>query len=660
MKIRLVKPYKSLKAFESEELPDFTVITGKNGSGKTQLLDIIKDANDPSDDLVELVPKQKKLIQFEGLKPQNFNSLNKDYWTSHVNNLSQNWFQIPTQDRYLLCSAINLGFSFEELSIQENFNSIYSNINEKAITKKDQGYFWGNKNNRIDYNNKEELYDYLINKNLLSNYSLTNSFEIATEISNYFKIEAEQIKKVHFHRFPFHTKYIDNDSFRNSNFTTICYVYARNRYINSERLFNKKEREETNEAVSIEEYNKENSPPWEEFNRLLNKTNLNYKVIGPNETDYYPDMSFEIELINTNLEIPIKVESLSSGEQIVFGLINKLFISSYYKEKISYPSLIILDEPDAHLHPEMTKILIETLKDTFVKKLGIKVIITTHSPSTVALSPDESIFEITNGDKSSLKWIGRDKALELLTGSIPTLNIDYKNHKQVFVESPSDRDYYSKVFETLRRNEHALKSPLYFISNSMGKGNSSQVIDTINQIRESGNATCYGIIDWDQVNKPDEFIFVHGEEKRHTIENYLFDPIYISILFLINKGCHSIYSITGLTSDMNEYSILDFDESVLQDISSSILRPIEKKFQLNGGSKVVEFHNTKKINLPLWFLNMKHEELIEKFAKTYQFIENFKKKGEGKLQEELTKIVCKSYPMIPKDTVDLISKISNA
>lgn len=193
-----------------------------------------------------------------------------------------------------------------------------------------------------------------------------------------------------------------------------------------------------------------------------------------------------------------------------------------------------------------------------------------------------------------------------------------------------------------------------------GKGNSSQVLDTIHQIRESGNTSCFGIVDWDQVNKPEDFIFVHGEKKRHTIENYLLDPIYISILFLINGGCHNIYSITGLTSDMNEYSILDLEESRLQAISSAILKPIEEQFKLNEGSKTVEFHNNKKINLPLWFLNMKHEELIDKFAKTYEFIENYKKKGEGKLQEELIKIVCKSYPMIPRDTVDLISKISNA
>ena len=373
-------------------------------------------------------------------------------------------------------------------------------------------------------------------------------------------------------------------------------------------------------------------------------------------------MTFKLDLINTSLNTSVNVDSLSSGEQVVFGLITKLFISSYYQEAISYPSLIILDEPDAHLHPEMTKILIETLKDTFVEKLGIKVILSTHSPSTVALSPDETIFEITNGNESSLKWIGRDNALELLTGSIPTLNIDYKNHKQVFVESPSDREYFSKVFETLQRENQILNSPLYFISNSMGEGNSSQVTNTVNQIRASGNNSCFGVIDWDQYNKPEKFVFVHGQDNRHTLENFLLDPIYIAILFLKNGGCHNIYDITGFNSEMNEYSIVDSEENILQEISLKILQPIEEKFQLArvNDSKEVEYYNNKKISLPCWFLHMKHQELIEKFSSTYSFIENYRNKGEGTLQKELTKIVCKSYPMIPKDTVDLLSNISNS
>ena len=41
MKIILKGSYMSLSSFESEELNDFTIITGKNGTGKTQLIQLI-------------------------------------------------------------------------------------------------------------------------------------------------------------------------------------------------------------------------------------------------------------------------------------------------------------------------------------------------------------------------------------------------------------------------------------------------------------------------------------------------------------------------------------------------------------------------------------------------------------------------------------------
>ena len=150
----------------------------------------------------------------------------------------------------------------------------------------------------------------------------------------------------------------------------------------------------------------------------------------------------------------------------------KLFQNEYYNSNLSFPNLIVFDEPDAHLHPELSGLLIDVLRKTFVIDLGIKVIVSTHSPSTVALSPDDSIFEIKNYPKTELKKIDKDRALDILTGHLPTLSIDYKNHKQIFVESPTDVEYYQTIFNKIY-NEERLPYKLYFISNSDGKVNSN-------------------------------------------------------------------------------------------------------------------------------------------------------------------------------------------
>ena len=43
MRIDLKQPYKSINTLTTEELPDFAVLIGRNGSGKTQLLNAIKE-----------------------------------------------------------------------------------------------------------------------------------------------------------------------------------------------------------------------------------------------------------------------------------------------------------------------------------------------------------------------------------------------------------------------------------------------------------------------------------------------------------------------------------------------------------------------------------------------------------------------------------------
>src|SRR5690606_19323347 len=140
----------------------------------------------------------------------------------------------------------------------------------------------------------------------------------------------------------------------------------------------------------------------------------------------------------------------------------KLFYNDYYHQKMSYPKLIILDEPDSHLHPEMSQLLISVLKDTFVDKLGINVIMTTHSPATVAMAPEESLWIINNIPETTLKRTTKDEALNILTQNIPTLSIDYENHRQVFVESPTDLKYYQSIFSKFVANETA-NHKLYFI-----------------------------------------------------------------------------------------------------------------------------------------------------------------------------------------------------
>src|SRR5690606_20054669 len=276
---------------------------------------------------------------------------------------------------------------------------------------------------------------------------------------------------------------------------------------------------------SIEEIRKElGVEPWETLRTIIRNAKLPYEINDPSQNSVKD--FFTLMITHKDLKCNVEFTDLSSGEKVLMSLAIYLYKYQFYSIK---PKLLILDEPDAHLHPEMAYALITILYDFFVKDLNINVILTTHSPSTIAMVNDDSIFRVSNKDIEFLKKISKDDALKLLTSFIPTLNIDYKNHKQVFVESPTDRNYYQSIFDKLAQ-DHNLESKLYFISNGYGKGSCTQVTETVESIRNTGNQTFFGIIDWDKTNNDKGYVKVHGRENRYSVENYTYDPVYLIIL----------------------------------------------------------------------------------------------------------------------------------
>lgn len=88
------------------------------------------------------------------------------------------------------------------------------------------------------------------------------------------------------------------------------------------------------------------------------------------------------------------------------------------------PVLLLVDEPDSHLHPTAQERLVKVLAEA-AKQFGTQVILTTHSPSVVrALPPDARVVWMKdgkvqpNGDTSGRQMMGwglLDKRILLLT-----------------------------------------------------------------------------------------------------------------------------------------------------------------------------------------------------------------------------------------------------
>lgn len=197
---------------------------------------------------------------------------------------------------------------------------------------------------------------------------------------------------------------------------------------------------------------------WEQINEILDKyDNFNYNLEEPDlRIDY--KISFKYKN-NKNPEESIPFENLSSGEKIIFELICYIFIIDY-NNKDNKTKIILLDEFDANLNPELSELLIKTIRDELVKR-GITVVLTTHSPSTVALVEprelhsikkeeyEKHIFENAkdeNGKKEILEKLAPKFVYEKELGFMGILAKTQKEYI-IFVEGESDKIH----FETARQ-----------------------------------------------------------------------------------------------------------------------------------------------------------------------------------------------------------------
>lgn len=658
MKIILSDEYKSLKPFTSDELSDLTVITGKNGSGKSQLLDLI-NKKAQKDETVATYRIEIGLgiynIQYEGLIKNTAIKIGHDQWKAIVQKRLNSYKSLSETTKKLIAFIADNKLD-TKISTTGNQTSLLSNTNEyKELLAK--------LNIELKYSTtliEIALIDKSVERRVLRRvYNSQNLglFHFIKELCKASNKEESNLTDADFFTTPMEEHLIDENDLFSSQVELIFYNYAKRRDLNRKNYFYKKEDGDKNDSVSDEDFIKTFVPPWEVINEILNIHSIDFYFKGIDKKEFTVDTPMEFQLFKKSTNELIPFEDLSSGEKVIIGLILKLFTSKYYGESMSFPELFILDEPDAHLHPEMSKLLLDVLEETFVKQFKIKVILTTHSPSTIALCNDNCIFQLTNGTNSGLKKISKDEALLILTSFIPTLSIDYKNQKQVFVESPTDVFYYQSLHDKHQQNIKK-GNKIYFISNSYGKGNCSQVYSIVKAIRDSGNITSYGIVDWDLTNKVADNIFVHGENERYSVENFILDPIYLICLLIELHNAHNICESIGVDLMYNQYSLGTESEEMLQNIVKFYFEEFEKifpAFKYDSNRIEIEYLNGRKLQIPEWYLKMQGHEIVTKIEMVFKSLEKYR--SEGDLQIALITIMNKSYPFVPLTTVKIIETI---
>ena len=97
MKIKIKKKYKSIDPFNELELPNYSILTGVNGSGKTHLLEAIADKDTSEVKINNKIIKNIKHIEFNGLMPvitetcdpSIINNYVKKVWNQYLSKLNK-------------------------------------------------------------------------------------------------------------------------------------------------------------------------------------------------------------------------------------------------------------------------------------------------------------------------------------------------------------------------------------------------------------------------------------------------------------------------------------------------------------------------------------------------------------------------------------------
>ena len=435
--LTLQSRYKSLQAgFEWKDIPSFAVITGVNGVGKTQLLEVIRGiSNKPNNNgiiptIVRDITSSEGLVNLIFSENTTQSGLSLDGLIEYVKDSDQRLLSLRNLDQNIA-------------SYQANINSLRQQLTQST-----------DRVERLQLENNIKNYTVHI-RNSQNQKLNVNIYAYDEELS---RIARKLGKKV---------DDLSEDEIRLlavDNFESLTTVDELTRFVHNDNqrymkrvtyLAETHQREEEELLVAQER-------PYQTINRLFHQYGFDYfDMLNPFPVD--GRLNGEIRFKGKEGEI-VDYNSLSSGEQAIVQFVIWSYGQDFRGNRLN---TMVLDEPDAHLHPSMCKMMVEIFSEMSAQKEigggGIRIIITTHSPSTVAFTPEGSLFVMQreNGNKRVIHPTTSEDAVEILSDGIFTFSRAMSHftllssspkHNLVFVEGKTDVRHFTKAMQILGYN----------------------------------------------------------------------------------------------------------------------------------------------------------------------------------------------------------------
>ncbi len=409
--------------------------------------------------------------------------------------------------------------------------------------------------------------------------------------------------------------------------------------------------ESTADPLSGEEFEQQHGrPPWEVLNTILYDMGIDARFEAPERTklDYSPAK------LLTSDGTSLSPEQLSSGEKVILKLAVCGYLARSKFKPNRKPLLALLDEVDAPLHPAMVRTYLKVINDVLIDDFGMHVIATTHSPSTIAQCDQEAVCIMTKG-QPGLARISKDRAIAGLSAGVPTLSVSLNDRRQIFAESPIEAKNLDALYQILKPS---LASPisLQFMATGSTHSNSSKadVIRIVNDLKSAGNTTVYGLIDWDLSSKPTDRIRVLAEGRRYALENIILDPVVLAAelyRLLPTSAAHF-----GLDPSISVYDLKYLDVSKWQELVDAVTTRVLGSDPLTGVP--CSYHGGMSLNVDKRYLEHPAHPLEDAIVKAYPVFENVKNAGSGKLTAQVTQTTLLKMPeLIPKEIEDAFMEL---
>ena len=392
-------------------------------------------------------------------------------------------------------------------------------------------------------------------------------------------------------------------------------------------------------------------PPWIFVNRILEVCKLDFRVDHP---PLHETGSYEPKLTKLASSVEMKFDDLSSGEKVLMSFALCLYNTEDQRQAKNFPKLLLLDEVDAPLHPSMTVSLLKTIQDVLVVGKGVSVILTTHSPSTVALAPEESIYAM-NPDGPKIEKVTKSSALSILSTGVPTLSISFTGRRQIFVESATDAEIYDSLYQRYKGTIASERS-LQFVEvgrkdSSGGERNAGceQVIRLVEALVDGGNQSVLGLVDWDGSRSARERVHVLSPTKRDGLESLLFDPVLLFALVVREKP--DFAQTKGLMNSGESYVMLPNWELTrwqlaVDSIQSLVLGP-------PGGAitQSVEYLSGMKLDIRSDFITCDDHDLETKITKAFGFLLPRNTRAGGLMRHVIATVLTDFPQLLPSDLI---------